>query len=335
MTKISVIIPTNKINSKEECKKFNDIYSIVKENKNDNPISKEFTSLVLDRLYCVTNILHPTIDSIMNQTFEDYEVLLCHKYPEDVKEDFRILWPSLRIIKEKSSIWHDLGDEFRTVNNIRNTGLIHTKGELILFLDDYTIFNENLLQDAWDAYQDGYYITARGYRRIRYDENAKSEDKKTRKTIVDKGIYSSYNLGRIEDGGGLPKSTTWTYCCTASLEDCLRINGFDEVWDGNFGGTDQDFGKRLAKISTYKRKLIGNIYEFAHKSPRQIIRNDEILRQICGQWIPKYVKANTWKPTQAEMRRYRKWHHTYKGYLDSNWNKFLDVPMYNIEDLRK
>ena len=116
-----------------------------------------------------------------------------------------------------------------------------------------------------------------------------------------------------------------SYVSTFILHNC---------WDGNFGGTDQDFGIRLARVSKYKRKLMGTIYEFKHTSPRQKLRDDGILRQICGQWLPKHVRANEWKPTEAEMRRYKRWHESNIGYLNPLWNRFLDVPMYDLRELR-
>jgi len=334
--KISVILPTNKKNSQEELDKFHKIESIC--GKHSNVLNDEFAYLVIAMIPESTHTLEPTLDSLYTQTFEpdEFEVLLCHKYPDDVKgiekryKDF-----NLRIIKEKPSIWHELGDEYRTVNNIRNGGILEAQGELLLFLDDYTIFNHDLLEKAWNAYQNGYYITARGMRRIRYNPDAKSTETPTRKSIVDKGIYSSYNFNHTKEGDIIPNSATWTYCCSVSLEETLYINAFDEIWDGNFGGTDQDFGRRLARITKYKRKLMGTIYEFAHSSPRHKTRNDEILRQICGQMIPKHIRANEWKPTEAEMRRYKKWHESNIGYLDQNWNKFLKVPMCNLEEMKK
>lgn len=341
--KISVILPTNKKNSKEELDRFHEVGKIVGDRRNTY-LNGDFTQCCRDYVYdfpedACGHVLSPTIRALRAQIFDDFEVLICHRYPDDIEEFLSIFDETetnakLRVIKEKPSIWHEFGDEYRTVNNIRNTGIIEAKGELLLFLDDYTIFNENLLQQAWDAYKDGYYITARGMRRIRYDPKAKSGETPTRRDIADKGIRSSYNFNNINDGDIIPNSATWTYCCTVSLEETLKVNGFDEVWDGNFGGTDQDFGRRLARVSDYKRKLMGTIYEFAHKSARQELRNDEILRQICGQMFPTHVRANEWKPTEQEMRRYKRWHESNIGYLNPLWNRFLDVEMYDLRELR-
>ena len=56
-----------------------------------------------------------------------------------------------------------------TVANNKNTAFMNSSGELIYHIDDLTFFNENLLQEAWDLYQDGKYMTGRTVRCITYD----------------------------------------------------------------------------------------------------------------------------------------------------------------------
>lgn len=339
MTKISVILPTNKLTSKEEEKKIGKIFN---KTFKDEIINEEFTSIcqALSGENEPSHILNPTIECLRWQNFDDFEVLLCHKYPDDVKQivDWhnvmeKNLGFNIKLIKEKPSIWHELG-AYPTVNNNRNTGLIHAKGELIFFLDDMTIFENDLLQRVWDKYKDGYYVTCRGMRRIREDSSYEPPAESERGYYYTNGVYSSRNFKYVDDCMEITNTATWTYGCSVSLKECLEINGFDEIYDGNFGGTDQDFGRRLNMISKYKRKLVGNIYEFAHKSPRQVTRNDEVFRQMCGQApLPRVSRANSWKPNQSQLNRYERWHLTNTN-MDPNWNKFMEVPLYDIEGAR-
>ncbi len=334
MTKITVILPTNRVNTPENIAKLHKIAGICEKN---TVFNADFTENTLKYVKNASNIIEITLSSLFSQDFDNFEVILCHKYPKKVEKVVKMYEKEgfyVNLVKEKPSIWHKLGD-FPTVNNIRNTGIIYSKGELLLFLDDYTIFSPNLLKKAWNEYQKGYYITARGRRRIRYNPEAEPLETPTRRTLVDKGVYSSYNFNNIEEGDRIPNPATWTYCCSVSLEDCLKINGFDEIYDGNFGGTDQDFGRRLAKVSNKKRRLMGEIYEFAHKSPRHKIRIDEVMRDVFGQSPnPKYIRANSWKPNKKDIIRYKRWHERVKGDLNPLWNKFMDIPLYNISDMR-
>jgi hypothetical protein len=60
-----------------------------------------------------------------------------------------------------------------------------------------------------------------------------------------------------------------------------------------------------------------------------------MLRQICSQSpIPRNIRANTWKPTDSERLIYRNWHESSIGELDKNWDKFMDVKLYDINTKR-
>jgi hypothetical protein len=97
-----------------------------------------------------------------------------------------------------------------------------------------------------------------------------------------------------------------------------------------------DFGRRLDRVSRYKRKAGPTIYEFTHymeQDKRKKIRDDEKFREICWQLqIPRHIRANNWKPTKVEMIYYEKWHKENIGELDRNWNQFINVPLYNLKD---
>jgi len=319
MTKISVILPTYRKNCQEELDNLHNYQKYL----NTSQFGEEFKQLYDKYVKDCKHILEPTLHCIENQNFDidDYEVILCHKYPEDIPKQFES-FSGFKLIKEKDSIWHSLGD-YATVNNNRNTGIIHAEGELLFFLDDMTIFNENLLQTVWDNYQDRFYTTCKVIKRIK---------------IEDERIIGNEKFRGIKEDENISNSSTWTYGMSISMKECLKINGFDEIYDGSFGGTDIDFGRRLNRISKYKRKLGPTIYEFSHYSEqkkRPKIRDDEILRLICNQSpIPWEIKANSWKPSQEQLFVYEEWHKQNIGELDKNWIKFIDIPLYNLEDMR-
>lgn len=320
--KISVILPTYRTNTKEELQNLIDIAH----KSISGSFSEEFSNLcewymVPSDEDTITHILEPTLMSLMCQKFKDFEVILCHKHPEDVKElvDRFKKFIDIKVIKEKDSIWHKLGD-YPTVNNIRNTGIMEAKGELLYFLDDMCIFGDTLLEQVWKNYEEGYYTTNKTVKRIKI-ENDK--------------IVGSPKLKLIDDGLMISNSITWSYGMSVSREECLEINGFDELYDGSFGGTDIDFGRRLKQISTYRRRCGQTIYEFAHyvnKMQNKMVRDDEMFRQIIKQSpIPKNIRANLWKPTKNEIKRYEIWHKKNVGDLNPHWNKFMDVKLYDMK----
>lgn len=338
MTKISVILPTNRVNNKTDLKSLRKIRNIVK--KRDIVFNNEFTSLSLDYLKDIGHILEPTVRSLSVQQFRDFEVIITHRYPYDVQELVDEYWEygndHIKLVEEKPCIWHELGKQYPTANNNRNCGILNANKntELLLFIDDFTIFNKDTLTNIWNNYKKGYYCTLRGYRRIRYDKNMRIGDSKpNRGKLYEKGMYSSLNFINNEINDVISNSSTWTYGTSVSMKECLKINGFESNYDGNFGGTDQDFGRRLEAISKYKRKLCGNIYEFANSqgTPRQKTRDDEMFRIICHQTLdrPKHIVANQWKPTSKEQHRYLKYHINKYGCIDENWRAFLKTPMYD------
>lgn len=331
---ISVILPTNRKNSKDELKLIESyrehILSL------DKPPTKEFMDLVDKRTSDINHFLDITLRSLENQS--NIEVILTHKYPEDAKDLVKDY--DIRLIKEKPSIWHNLGN-YPTVNNNRNTGIINAKNKILWFLDDYSIFNDRLPKNIVDNEKNGYMTTFRSMRRIRFrEDNENLNPTQNRSSFFFGDMISGFNLQSYKDNDEIPYSSTWTYGCTIPLDETLDINGFDEIYDGCFGGTDEDLGLRLQLNKPKYRRLIGNqiIYEFSHPTSRQYgkekTRDMTMFRKITQQLpVPKNIIANQWKPSNIQLKRYKMWHEHKIGKLDNNWNKFMDVQLYNLGDL--
>jgi len=337
---ISVILPTYRINNAEKLNKLEEFKRHIE--TMDNPPTEEFKDLVYKRLNNIEHFLDITLRSLENQAMKDeLEILLCHKTPDDVIDIIENYNINIRIIKEKPSIWHKLG-EYPTVNNIRNTGIINSKGDLLWFLDDYTIFNDYLAENILNNWENNKTTTFRSMRKIRFrlpKDHIENTGNRNRFFFGD--MTSGFNMTAYNFGDAIPQQCTWTYGCSVSKKDCLSINGFDEIYDGSFGGTDEDFGLRLAKNGSKYERVLGNhiIYEFGHgtdtkrKHGKQALRIDRQLRLINRQFpIPRYIRANSWKPTKMKNEQYKKWHLKKFGIIDKNWDKFMDVPLYNLEE---
>jgi hypothetical protein len=335
---ISIILPTNRLNNKETIDTINSYRTHIL-NLKEFP-TEEFRDLVDMSTKDIQHFIQITLNSLQNQTDKDFEVLLCHKYPDDVSNIIKSYDINIRLIKEKGSIWHSLGDQYRTVNNIRNTGIMNSKGDLLLFLDDFTFFNNDIISNIKQNFSNGCTTTFRSMRRIRYrtsEDKVESTKNKVRFFFGD--MTSGFNFLDKSFGDNIPVSCTWTYGCTVSKKDCLDINGFDEIYDGVFGGTDVDFGKRLEKNGSNNLRVLGKniIYEFHHPTSRKYFNknglNTDMFRSITKQYPdPFIVKANTWKPTKSQLSRYEYWYIRKYGKMEDNWNNFMNVPLYNLRE---
>jgi len=334
MTKISVLLATNRLNKNvfpymQKC-----IDGL--DNLPDNTFTDEFKNLATNRLSNIEHFIEPTLKSIAKQKFKDFEFIISHRYPEGIypitNRYSEYMDCNMRVIKEKPSIWHDLGDIYHTVANNKNSAFIESEGELIYHIDDLTFFNENLLQEAWDLWKEGKYVTGRTVRCITYDKFMKDGVIKIgpNKTRIQKNGW----IGEVKplivypNHPKIPMEMFWTCSASVSAKELIEINGYDELYDGSLTGIDMDAGTRLSKISEYERVASNNyLYEIDDPTPKNNIRDDVMMRRI---FRVNHIKGNSWKPKSYMIKRYKNWHNHNVGKLDSNWDKFMDIPLYNI-----
>ena len=154
----------------------------------------------------------------------------------------------------------------RQLGNARNTGFIHSDGELIVFLDDYTWIPETFLQRHWEIYRE------------------------TRKAVIGRVRPVKYNSGPIKSLDGLevmgederfthlikvrrreapfPNLYAWfyTFNCSAPLASIVKVNGYDEEYDCT-GEDDIDLGTRLMRTGmefTYRTEPGITAYHMQH-----------------------------------------------------------------------
>jgi len=153
-----------------------------------------------------------------------------------------------------------------------NTAIIHSEGELLVRMDDCSEFDEDYLQKFWEGYQSGYWPMAmhtryragrqayynkeyreRGYEFITKDE----EDKRILDRIYREGDpIRDTRWPAVESEGRLIAPPQWYYgYSSVTLEAALKVNGFNELMDGDKSQEDQEFGLRLA-MAGYKNLFL-------------------------------------------------------------------------------
>ena len=326
MVKVSIILPTHRSNDSLMVK-IKNLQNGLKISP-DDMFNTEFKSLLRRKIYGVNHYLEPTLNSLANQTFKDFELIVSHKHADIVDKSIfdKYSFP-IKLVQEKPSIWHEIGDKYPTLCNNINTAVIHSEGELLWRLDDLTFFNDKVVSELYTNWINGKYSTSRTFRCIDYNPQFVDEldNSNPRKINVCKGGWKAqYKQLTSNTDNSIPKAMAWGCSSTVSLEDFLKVNGQDELWDGSINGTDMEFGERLARASNIPRVATNNmVYEINDVPYKYMTRIDTTFRTIT-----RYpgIKANCWKPSKVQMKRYARWHIKFHGDLDPNWNRMLDVP---------
>ena len=334
MTLISIILPTNRLNS-NLFPKIKNIQSGLKNSKDINILTNEFIDLISYRLFGINHYLEMTLNSLGCQTFKDFELVISHRYPEDALDIVKKDWGfPIRLVREKPSIWHNLGSKYGTLCNNINTAVIHSSGKLLWRLDDLTFFNNKTLEELVNLWKKESYATSKGIRCIDYDTSKRDDQMNCERIGANKFRITGYGW-RGEDkplakaGTVIDKQMCWGFSSTVSIDEFLKINGHDELYDGCVCGTDMDLGYRLSMISPYNRVVTENyIYEINDVPYKYMMRDDIMMRQL---WRVNNLMGNSWKPSPFQLKKYEIWHKKTQGELDPNWNKFMDVPYIDMK----
>lgn len=212
--------------------------------------------------------LEPTLKSLKNQTFTDFEFIIVDALYDERSYDFsKLSFPVKHVpIDPRHRFWLDRG-RWGVCGQL-NTALLHAEGELIVRVDDCSEFDEEFLARFWGAYESGLWALAMHIRflkgkpaRLNEEYLAEGYEAKHAETWdggVDRGallkkLYGEDGLIRDSrydivkaNGGKMIGPYNWMYGYSSfTLEAALNVNGFDEMFDGDKSLEDVDFGSRL------------------------------------------------------------------------------------------
>jgi len=221
----------------------------------------------------------PTIESLKKQTMMDFELVVVDALHHERSERFRNADLPFKVkhipFTSKESRWLKHG----IYNNVqqRNKGIIYSDGELVVFAADCCEFSPQAMEYYWYWHKEGLMPQAV----FRYNKGGKP-------------LYDGKNeLIRDHRWDELDKSSTGkiTYTWTnwfreygaVPMEALLKINGFDELFDGSKGLEDVEIGVRLALIGYGKYVLDQHLYviENCHYAiPERLFTEEHRLRGI-------------------------------------------------------
>lgn len=152
-------------------------------------------------------------------------------------------------VSPKPCIWsgpHRLtGKDYFALANARNTAFCYASGDRIIFSDDVSVLGKDYVKYHLEAHEKN--IIMAGIQR------------KVKKLLVISGEVESFSesntdsrevvLNNVGAYNELQKAldNAWLYGNNFSIpiEAALAVNGVDEIYDGQYGGEDCDFGIRL------------------------------------------------------------------------------------------
>ena len=283
--------------------------------------------------YCIQgqpdlHFLKPTMESLSKQSFKDFELILVDSlYPTRDYGFSGIPFPVKHVpVHPNHRFW--LNRKRWNVCGALNTGIIHAEGDLIVRIDDASQFGSDFLQRFWDGYQSGYFPLAmhtryRGGRQAFYNDEYRQEgydfarEEPDRKRILEQ-VYGEGNPIRdtrwpiVEGKGGrMIGPPEWFYGYSSmSLEDALKVNGFNELFDGDKGQEDQEMGLRLS-MAGYRDMFLLDIDHWViehehHPIPAEVITPDQgnikcnysifLLNKRKGRW-----RANSDRLTKEDL----------------------------------
>jgi GT2 family glycosyltransferase len=194
---------------------------------------------------CCTKRANPhlewAIESLNNQTFKDFEYIVVDGlYEERAGKIVDLLKEKAKFpfgyVPDKPNIWKDIGKT--ALASSRNTGFLMANGEHVVFHDDECKMEPNWLE-RHNYWAEKNVCVAGSWIGHQY-----SDDQGNFVT----GIYGpEWRLK--EHPEPFECNPAWLYGANFSvpLDAALAVNGNDELYCGQMGGEDCDFGIRLAR----------------------------------------------------------------------------------------
>jgi glycosyltransferase involved in cell wall biosynthesis len=280
------------------------------------------------------HFLTPTWKSLEKQKFTSFELIIVDAMhgEREIKFNDVFRYPSFPVkhlpVDPRHRYWLDR--KRWGVCGTLNTALMHAEGELVVRIDDCSEFERDFLQRFWDTYETGMWAMAmhtrynsgkparvneeyeeKGYEKL-YSEKIESENRMDllKRIYGDEGLIRDTRFSVVERAGGrMMAPVDWMYGYSSfPLRAAMKVNGFDEMFDGDKSLEDVDFGSRL-ELAGYKNMFLldvdHTVIEHEHKPiPEHIISRG--LKPIkCNYALYKLNRAK--KQSVANTGPLSKW----------------------------
>ena len=274
----------------------------------------------------------PLLESLEKQTFTDFELIISDVFHKKRSYDFSKYSFPVKHIDPNEFSWA-LKKGLWALQDGFNWGLVHAEGELLLWFGDCCeLVNNDSLQIWWDWYLKGFYALAlvvyyKGNQPFLIDEAIEAATARARagggtgaediKKLVEEGYMK--NVLRDSRWKYVEDSPNGVFKCggslfygysSSSLDDMLKVNGYDSNFDGSRALTDVECGLRLERLGcqfVLDKRLW--LVERAHQpilaevlwgTPEKGCFRSNYSLMILNQ-RKKRVKANDYRLTKEEL----------------------------------
>jgi len=268
-----------------------------------------------------TFIFEPTLESLRNQTFDDFEFIIVdslYRYRKGYFEDKEFDFPVKHIpVHPNHRFWLDRG--MWSVCGALNSGIIAAEGELVVRIDDCCSFGPEFLEKFWTWYKRGFFAQAlviyhHGTKPLRNVEEAKKlyykaygwersydEIAKMLDSLYKPGEIIRDSRWRFFEGENvrIGDMRSWYFGYgSASLEALLEINGYDESFDSLKGLEEVDLGLRLW-MADYRSLILDKsltVIEHFHGpvSRKAVWNTPPAFKCNYGLYL-RHLKLNRWR----------------------------------------
>jgi len=330
--KASILLKTNRTNENTSLKKWSGF------NNFDNKLLDDrFKYMITHYLKNANSFIEPTIKSLINTKIKNIELVIVHRNP-DVIYDNVIKYEDkldIKLVKEKHSPWHDAGDKYPTISNAVNTGLIWSDGEMIISVDDCIMFYDIILRKLLNTPMMPESLLYNIVNNKDYWKHTSYESI----DVIDKLMRIRTNLKNARTLTTIDRytKTCYGYCTNVKLKHFLNLNGYNETLDGAMHSDDGDFTNRYYdrfEISRYipdePLYFFGHDYNNVKGYDKGEVRDNKKFMYM----IPRYYKANRYRPDDETMEKYKEWHLEKYGKIDKNFDLCKKVPTFKLSKLR-